>query len=146
MMEIGAGITIAAPAQRVWKVLNDFGAYPEWNPFMTRMVGEVKPGARFRATVRSPKSKVMNFDAQLVRIIEGQELLFHSTYVKGLLYGDHFFIVEPIDNDRTRFFQSVAFSGMLRPLAGGRMRDAQEGLDRMNEAIKHRCETVKDRP
>jgi uncharacterized membrane protein len=32
-------IHMKAPAQRVWQVLTDFAAYPEWNPFIRRVNG-----------------------------------------------------------------------------------------------------------
>src|SRR5208337_3854746 len=34
MKEIHTEIEINAPAEKVWKVLTDFAAYPEWNPFV----------------------------------------------------------------------------------------------------------------
>jgi len=37
--QLRAQIDIHASPQRVWQVLTDFGAYPQWNPFMTRADG-----------------------------------------------------------------------------------------------------------
>jgi uncharacterized membrane protein len=36
MKEIHTEIEINAPAEKVWRVLTDFAAYPEWNPFVGR--------------------------------------------------------------------------------------------------------------
>ncbi len=34
MKVIHTEIEINAPAEAVWRVLTDFAAYPEWNPFV----------------------------------------------------------------------------------------------------------------
>ena len=39
MKEIHTEIEINAPAEKIWKVLTDFAAYPEWNPFVRRGEG-----------------------------------------------------------------------------------------------------------
>jgi uncharacterized protein YndB with AHSA1/START domain len=37
--QLKAEIEIQAPAERVWAVLTDFGAYHEWNPFIYQAAG-----------------------------------------------------------------------------------------------------------
>ena len=32
-------IQIDASADQVWAILSDFASYPQWNPFITSMVG-----------------------------------------------------------------------------------------------------------
>ena len=46
MKEIQTEIEINASAEKVWRVLIDFAAYSEWNPFVRRVEGEVSVGAR----------------------------------------------------------------------------------------------------
>src|SRR6266571_1159629 len=46
MKEVSAEIEIEAPAERVWEVLTDFAKFPEWNPFIRQMSGEVRTGAQ----------------------------------------------------------------------------------------------------
>ena len=40
-----ASIQINATPQRVWVVLTDQAAYPEWNPFIVSSSGRIKVGA-----------------------------------------------------------------------------------------------------
>ena len=57
MRELRAEIEIAAPPERVWQVLRDFDAYPEWNPFMRSIVGDAEVGvaaARSDPAARRP--------------------------------------------------------------------------------------------
>jgi len=44
--ELRTEIEIDAPPERVWDVLTDFGAYPEWNEFITSIKGEPTVGSR----------------------------------------------------------------------------------------------------
>src|SRR4030095_641143 len=49
---IATAIDIDAPADAIWRVLVDFPAYPEWNPFILRITGEAKVGARLEITAQ----------------------------------------------------------------------------------------------
>ncbi len=40
--EIKTEILISASPEKVWAILNDFGNYPNWNPFITSLTGDVK--------------------------------------------------------------------------------------------------------
>ena len=50
--QLDSSIGIDASPERVWEVLTDFGAYPEWNPFIVRADGTPAEGSRL--TVRMP--------------------------------------------------------------------------------------------
>jgi uncharacterized protein YndB with AHSA1/START domain len=46
MRRISATVDIAATPERVWAVLADLAAYPEWNPFIRSASGKLTEGAR----------------------------------------------------------------------------------------------------
>lgn len=55
MKRIEAEIAIDAPIERVWAILVDVAAYPEWNPFVPRVEADGDPtsvGTRMRFLVR----------------------------------------------------------------------------------------------
>jgi len=54
-------IDINAPPERVWKVLLDFPAWKEWNPFIPSVSGKLEVGARLHITVCPPGMKSMEF-------------------------------------------------------------------------------------
>jgi uncharacterized protein YndB with AHSA1/START domain len=54
MREISTSIDIDAPPDRVWSILTDFAAFPQWNPFIVRADAILQPGARLAVTMQLP--------------------------------------------------------------------------------------------
>jgi hypothetical protein len=69
MRELRREIVIDAPPERVWAAVTDFAAYPEWNPFIRRISGELREGAKARGADQSFASAPLlgSFDGALVR-------------------------------------------------------------------------------
>ena len=140
MKEIRGSVDIEAPLERVWQVVTDFKSYPKWNPWITRMEGDSVVGSKVGVTVKAPGRKDTNFTSEVLEIHPSHEIVMKGTVMKGLLVDDHLFKFESIGENKTRFFQSVAFKGALSLMIGGMVRDQQKGLDLMNEEMKQWCE------
>jgi hypothetical protein len=140
MKEIKGSIDIDAPVGKVWGVLTDLKAYPQWNPFMTQLSGDLKEGSVLDVVVKIPGRKDTKFKTQLVKMVEKKEALFKGAIIKGLLTSDHLITLESLGENKTRLFQSITFKGLMSSLAGGTIRDSQKGLDLMNSAAKVRSE------
>src|SRR5437867_4739586 len=61
MKELRTEIEIHAPAERVWRHLTDFAAFPEWNPFIPRIRGELRVGSRLEVLLQASGTKGMTF-------------------------------------------------------------------------------------
>jgi hypothetical protein len=140
MKELRADIEINAPTGKVWKVVTGFSKYPDWNPFIVMMTGELKVGNLFDVTVAPPGKKETRFRSKVMRIETGSEMAFHGKIMGGLLSDDHVFKCESISGDRTRFSQVLIFRGILLPMAGGTVKASGKGLEQMNQAMKVICE------
>src|SRR5688500_6472630 len=95
-MEIRTEIEIEAAPSEIWRVLTDFRSYPEWNPFIVSIEGELAPGARLALTTSEPESNRERSLAVRVKSCEpARELrwLGHRG-MKGLLDGEHFLLLE----------------------------------------------------
>jgi hypothetical protein len=144
MKEIHTEIEIDAPAERVWQVLNDFAAYPEWNPFVRRGEGEVKVGARLHVFIQPSGGKGMSFRPKVLVADPGRELRWLGHFwVPGLFDGEHSFGIEPLGEGRVRFIQRERFGGLLLPLLWRMLEgDTRRGFEEMNRALKVRCEAT----
>ena len=61
MKTINTTILIDAPVATVWKILMDQQAYPQWNPFIKQLQGDLTTGKTIEATIQPPGQKAMRF-------------------------------------------------------------------------------------
>lgn len=136
-------IEIAATPERVWSILTDFPFYPEWNPFIVSINGDVKQGAKLQVQIQPSGGSSMTFRPRLVAVELGKELRWLGHFLfPNLFDGEHRFAIEPIADGRVRFTQSEHFSGLLLPLFKKNLaQTTKTGFEAMNRAIKARAET-----
>ncbi|WP_373745758.1 SRPBCC family protein [Neisseria dentiae] len=56
---------INAPLHRVWQILLDFAAYPQWDPFITHISGDIQTGGRLNITVQPVGGKAISFSPRV---------------------------------------------------------------------------------
>jgi hypothetical protein len=141
MRELRREIEIEAPPQRVWEVVTDFAAYPEWNPFIRRISGEAREGARLEVRIEPPGGRAMTFKPTVQAVEANRELRWLGRLlVPGIFDGEHGFRIEPLEDNRSRFIQSERFSGVLVGFAAGTLAKTEAGFEQMNVALKTRVE------
>ena len=140
-MEISGTITIAAPAERVWAILTDFGAYAQWNPFLEQASGSAVVGSRLTIRFHPPGSRATTLRPTVLSADPGRELRWRGrVLLPGLLDAVHHFTIEPDGPNRVKFTQHETFSGLLLPLFGATLRNGERGFAAMNQALKTRAE------
>jgi hypothetical protein len=141
MREIRTAIEIEASADEVWKVLTDFAAFPEWNPFIRRAEGALVAGQHIAVTMQPPGHRPTSFRPEILSVepARGFRWLGHVV-MPGVFDGEHIHEIEALGPDRSRYIQRERFHGVLVPFFGGMLRDAQRGFDEMNAALKVRVE------
>jgi hypothetical protein len=141
MRELRTDLEIGAPPGRVWQVLTDFDEYPEWNPFIRSIEGELVLGSQLRIRIEPPGVRGMTFKPTVRAVEPGRELRWLGRlFVPGLFDGEHRLAVEPLDGGRSRFVQSERFSGLLVRLFAKTLVATERGFVEMNEALKRRAE------
>jgi hypothetical protein len=141
MKNIQTEILILADTAKVWDVLMNFDNYPKWNPFITSISGERKLGNRLTVSINPPGGKGMTFKPNILTLEANKELRWKGKLgINGIFDGEHYFILEVLENDKTKFIQGEKFSGLLVPLVGKMLDKTQKGFQLMNESIKKECE------
>lgn len=140
---INTEIEIKAPAIAVWSELAEAEAYPDWNPFVKHLSGELEAGSRLSVTIQSEGNAPMDFTPEVLVADAGEELRWVGHLgIKGIFDGEHYFVLEETDRGTTIFRHGEHFKGILGyPLLALIGEDTQNGFLAMNEALKARVES-----
>jgi hypothetical protein len=140
---IERSIEIDASPVAVWAALTDTSAYAEWNPFMSKLEGELTAGAKLEVRIGPPGARPMSFKPTVLAAEPERELRWIGHFiVPGLIDGEHSLLLEPLPGGRTRFTQMECFTGLLvRPLQS-MLGKTQLGFEQMNAALKARAEAA----
>ena len=140
MRRISTAIDIAATPERVWAVLADLAAYPEWNPFIRSASGRLAEGARLTVRLTPVGGRAMTFRPKVLAARPGEQLRWIGRLiVAGIFDGTHQFALEDLGG-RTRLTQSETFRGLLVPFTGKTIARTEAGFHALNQALKDRAE------
>jgi len=140
--EISTQVVINAPVARVWQVLTNFEAYPQWNPFIKSITGESKQGESLVVRIEPPGGQGMTFKPKVLVWAPNREFRWKGKLlVKGLFDGEHIFELSTNPDGSTTLVQREMFTGILVPLFA-KMLDTNTlaGFQQMNQALKVRAE------
>jgi hypothetical protein len=134
-------IEIAAPKDKVWRILTDFPAYPQWNPFIKSISGELKTGAKLDVRMHPPGGRSITFHPQVLSAVPGRELKWLGhVLIPHIFDGEHHFLIQERNADAVTFVQEEVFKGVLVPFTGKMLEGTREGFETMNQALKRRAE------
>jgi hypothetical protein len=137
--EVRTEVEIGAGPERVWQILADFEKYDQWNPFINRITGQAKQGARIEIHIETPGGKSRKYEPTITKVDQGRELRWLGK--SWLLNGEHIFTIEPLQAERVRFVHREVFDGLLTSLFGKSLdTDVKQGFEEMNKALKERAE------
>ncbi|HMQ50442.1 MAG TPA: SRPBCC domain-containing protein [Saprospiraceae bacterium] len=142
MRSISTEIIIEASASKVWQVLMDHQSYPKWNPFIRSISGAPEVGKTISAHIQPEGQKAMHF--QPLVLVHEPEKEFRwkgKLFISGLFDGEHFFRLEQMGADKTRFVHVENFTGLLVPPLLAMIGDStRQGFEAMNRALKEQAE------
>ena len=141
MKNIQTEILINTDITKAWDVLMNFDNSPKWNPFITSISGERKLGNRLTVSINPPGGKGMTFKPNILTLEANKEFRWKGKLgINGIFDGEHYFILESVDKDITKFIHGEKFSGLLVPFVRKMLDKTQKGFQLMNESIKNECE------
>jgi hypothetical protein len=141
--DIKTEIEINASAEKVWQILTDFDSYPQWNPFVIKVIGQPKVDKILKIEVQLPESRLLKFTPKVLKAEPNKELRWVGTMSPGAFRGEHFYQIESLNANKVRFIHGEHFSGWMVRLIWATVGKATEkGYLIMNEAIKKEAEKV----
>lgn len=154
--KIFSQIEIQASPERVWSVLTDFEAYPQWSQFITSIATESvatesmhtpipEVGNHLSITVVPPNEEGMDFTPELLVVEKNKELRWRGN-IAGLDFlfsGEHYFKLIHIEDHQTLLVHGEVFDGWLVPLLWESIsKNTPAGFEAFNVAIKRRAESI----
>jgi len=141
MHELRREIDIDAPPSAVWAVPTNTDSYSDWNPFIRRVSGDLREGAKLEVRIEPPGGRAMTFKPTVLNVENERELRWLGRFLlRGLFEGEHIFRLEALGDGRTRFTQAERFSGILVRAFRTTLNKTELGFEQMNSALKARAE------
>ncbi|QMW22798.1 SRPBCC domain-containing protein [Sandaracinobacteroides saxicola] len=140
-LTIATEVEIAATPERVWAILTDFAAYPQWNPYIVAIEGDATPGTVMQVhSVPLPGAPEMVAPVLMVSADFPLMCWEGGLADRGQFRGDHRWRLEAIAGG-TRVAHVEDFSGTLAPDILARHGDTvRAAFERFDAALKTRCE------
>lgn len=134
---IQTSVDIDASPREVWAALTDLEAYPEWNPSLSGIRGDLAEGDS--VVYRDDGADVT---ATVVDVVENEELRWEThAGVIGVFDGERTFTLEELADGRTRFTQSELFRGVTVLFVTDTLHDdVAPSFHAMNDALRDRVE------
>jgi hypothetical protein len=142
MKDLNNEIEINASADRVWQLLTDFASFPQWNPFIQQVSGELKRGAQLVVHIQPSGAHATTIRPTVLKAEPNRELRWMKRWLMpGLLDAEHSFTILPLDANRVRFTQREIFTGLFSSFSAYRRNtDTRRGFREMAKALKLRAE------
>lgn len=137
---IDTTVDIDASKQAVWDVLTDFAAYGEWNPSL-RIEGTAEVGTKLVVHMSGGGEHGMSFRPKVLVATPCEELRWLGKLgFRGIVDGEHFFILTTNEDGTTHLEHGERFSGALVALARGDSAKNDTGYEAFSQALKQRVE------
>jgi hypothetical protein len=139
--ELSTEIEFEGTPEQAWAVLTDLPGFGAWNPFITKIDGELRAGAKLDVRLEPVDERGITMHPTLLVAEPERELRWLGhLLVPGIFDGEHRWLIEEAGPGRVRFTQSERFAGILVPLLWKKLRDGgtAKGFRAMNEALARR--------
>ncbi len=111
MKEYHTSIIINTSALNVWKELTNYKKYPEWNPIVGALEGEMKEGFQI-STYIVPLGKT--YHPTILSYKENRELVWKGNQLADfLMAGKHYYQLEIISEYQTKLLHGEYFTGLF---------------------------------
>ena len=138
MKKYSASIHIDASPQQVWNILADPAGYPEWDPGMVRVEGQLAQGEKVKFFTKfSPEQA---FAVKVTAFEPSQKMVFTGGMPLGLFKSERTHMLTAQASGGTLFYTEEIFSGLLLPVFGRSLPDLTASFEAFAAGLKQRAE------
>ena len=141
MKEIYTEEIIKAPVANIWEILTNKEKLPAWNPFIKSLKGDLQPGKTIEVFLQPPGMSGMKIKPTVLVFEANKEFRWKGKlWMGGIFDGEHYFILEDLQDGTVKFVHGEKFNGILVPIMDGILKKTKAGFELMNRALKESCE------
>lgn len=119
MRDYHTQIELPASTKKVWGVLTNYEEYPNWNPLVRQVTGDIQEGGRIRTEIIPLKK---TFSAKLLSYKPNKELVWQGKLIsRFLLSGKHYYRLTEKNKNSTFLEHGEYFTGLLSYLIPGKL-------------------------
>ena len=137
MKQFEASIHINAAPDKIWGVLLETAAYPEWDLSYEKIEGECQVGNKLK--VFSKLSPGRAFPVKVAELTTNERMVWTGGMPLGLFKGVRRFTLTP-DGEGVQFRLHEIFTGPMVKLIGGALPDLTENFEGFVAGLKKRVE------
>ncbi len=139
MKQYHTKIRIDRPLKEVWSFLSDFGKYPDWNPLVGNLVGDIQEGGKIKTLILPLKR---TFVATLLSYKKEQEIVWQGKQIaKFLLAGKHYYRLVPLNENQTELQHGEYFTGLFSNfISSSLLKKMEDGFVLHNKELKKQLE------
>lgn len=141
MKEFSATTTIEAAPERIWAVLMNTSAYPEWDPYCDKIEGTIALGGKIKAF--STLSPGRAFPVKVTELVQNRKMVWSGGMPLGLFKGERTFTLTPKGAGTTEFTVREVFSGPMLAIIGRSLPDMAEPFAAFAAGLKKKSEEGK---
>ena len=138
MREFETSTTINAAPGRIWSILTDVSAYPEWDPSCEKILGSVFLAAKLE--VFSTLAPGRAFSVRVTQLVPNELMTWSGGLPLGLFRGVRTFRVRETGADTTQFTLREVLSGPMLNVIRSHLPDMSEPFDKFAKGLKQRAE------
>lgn len=131
--------TIHAEPQVIWDLLTEASAYPDWNPAVLGIEGDIEEGNKIKLT--SIVNPDRQFKLNVTDVRPPNHMVWWDGMPLGLFKGVRTFRVSPTGDGQSEFQMEEVYSGLMAPLITKSIPDQTDSFNQFADGLKEAAET-----
>jgi uncharacterized protein YndB with AHSA1/START domain len=137
MRSYEASSSIDATPEKVWSVLTNTAAWPDWDSGVTAVDGWLALGEKLTITVKANSGRA--FPVKVVTLSRPEQMVFRGGMPLGLFTGQRTYTLVP-EGTGTRFTMREVYTGPLAGMIFKSIPDLGPSFSQFAEGLKHQAE------